>query len=158
MTVPDDLAGDLHRFARAIRRMGQTPQRGALTVEQLGLLAHLNDDGPLRIGELAQTLGISQSATTTACQRLERAGLVTRTRVRHDERVVTVVLTDVGQECLADWRLRQPAQMAPLLEALTEQEAGELQRLVQKVLAAVGTRPHGNALVWSLLGCAESLF
>lgn len=157
MAATDDLPTDLHRLARAIRRAAHEPQRGELTAEQLALLAHLRDDGPQRIGELARLLGITQSAATTACQRLERAGLVTRTREQYDERVVTVAVTASGQERVAAWAQRQPAQMAPLLDTLTPQEANELQRLVQKMLAAAGSRAQCHALVWSLIACAESL-
>lgn len=49
--------------------------------------------GPMHAGRLGTAMGLSSGATTTAIDRLERAGYVRRLRVAEDRRVVKVELT-----------------------------------------------------------------
>lgn len=57
----------------------------------------LANDGPLSAGELTRALKLSPAATTTAIDRLERAGLVTRTRDAENRRRVLVAATDAAR-------------------------------------------------------------
>jgi DNA-binding MarR family transcriptional regulator len=153
----DNLGDDIHHVWRQIRRETHPGRRGDLTPEQLWLLRHLRDDGPLSVGELGRLLGVSQSAATTACQRLERAGLATRTRDSDDERIVRVAITAAGNTHIEAWQQRQQAALAPLLASMTVQEAAELRRLLRKMLNVTSERPMLSAFLWSVAGLAESL-
>ena len=157
MTVQDSLADDIHRVWRQIRHAAHPSRRGDLTNEQLWLLAILRDGGPLSVSELARTLGVTQSAATTSCQRLERAGLVTRTRGVDDERVVRIAVTESGAAQVDAWQERQRDAVAPLLASMSPQESTELQRLLRKMLGATSDRPMIPALLWSIANVAESL-
>ncbi|MBX6342046.1 MAG: MarR family transcriptional regulator [Thermomicrobiaceae bacterium] len=126
----------MHHAAHPVRR-------GEITPQQYWLLRQLWKRGPLSIGELAGTLGISQSSATTACQRLEKAGLVTRRRQAEDERVVQVALTAEGAERFAAWRQRRRAAIAELLGALSAAEQEQLQRLVERILDAAEEAGYG---------------
>ncbi|MGC5029580.1 MarR family transcriptional regulator [Micromonospora sp. DT229] len=57
----------------------------------------LANDGPLSAGELTRALKISPAATTTVIDRLERAGLVARTRDAGNRRRVLVSGTDLAR-------------------------------------------------------------
>lgn len=57
----------------------------------------LANDGPLSAGELTRALKLSPAATTTVIDRLERAGLVTRTRDAENRRRVLVTETDAAR-------------------------------------------------------------
>jgi DNA-binding MarR family transcriptional regulator len=89
----------------------------------------------MRIGQLARTLGITQSSVTNACKRLDQAGLVTRQRLTEDERAVVVSLTDEGTERVDAWRKRRREQFVTLLTALDEDEQDTLQQLIERLLA-----------------------
>jgi DNA-binding MarR family transcriptional regulator len=65
----------------------------------LGVLA---GRGPVSAGELAAAAELSPGATTTAVDRLARAGYVRRVRDRHDRRSVRVVATPLARERLAE--------------------------------------------------------
>lgn len=54
-------------------------------------------DGPLPAGQLSAALKLSPAATTTAIDRLERAGLVSRTRDPGNRRVVLVAPTEAAR-------------------------------------------------------------
>jgi len=53
--------------------------------------------GPRAAGELSAALGLSPAATTTVIDRLERAGLATRTRDAGNRRRVLVAATDAAR-------------------------------------------------------------
>ena len=130
----DQLVESLFDLWRWLRHMSNSIREGELTREQFWLLHQLRRRGALSIGEVADTLGITQSTATTACKRLESAGLITRSRRADDERVVEVALTDFGRETVAEWRRRRREAVSNLLEPLNDAERDELQRLIQRLL------------------------
>lgn len=141
MPSSDQLVEDLLSLWRILRQTTHPVRRGDLTPEQFWLLRHIAQHGPLSIGELASALGVSHSAATTACQRIEKVGLATRTRDPQDERIVRVTLTDQGRERIAQWRREKRTVLTALLDPLTSAERGELQRLIRKALGAVNDKP-----------------
>ncbi len=132
----DRLVEDLLALWRLLQRSTHPVRRAEITPEQYWLLKLLHRKGPLSIGELAEALGITGSSITTACKRLEKAGLVKRERQSGsgDERVVQVMLTAQGEEQLEAWRQERRKALGRMLSPLTEQEQDELQRLIECVL------------------------
>ena len=61
------------------------------------MLGAIDRDGPLTVGELAQTLGIAQPGVTRSLAQLEARGLVVPRRSDTDQRVKRVALTEQGQ-------------------------------------------------------------
>ncbi len=59
-------------------------------------------DGPLPAGQLSVALKLSPAATTTVIDRLERAGLVSRTRDPGNRRLVLVVSTETARAAEAE--------------------------------------------------------
>jgi DNA-binding MarR family transcriptional regulator len=99
----------------------------------------------MSIGELAEVLGVTGSSITTACKRLEKAGLVKRERQGEgcDERVVLAVLTAQGIEQIEAWQQERREVLSHMLSPLNQQEQDELQRLIERVLeAAEQTTTH----------------
>lgn len=137
VAATDQLVEDLLSLWRVLRQTTHPVRRGDITPEQFWLLTRLRLHGPASIGELAEALGVTQSSATTACQRLERAGLATRARDVADERVVRVALTALGEARIEQWRREKRAALAELLAPLNPAERGELQRLLRKTLAPV---------------------
>src|SRR5438270_5840928 len=83
----DHLVDDVLALYHLIRRASHPVHRAEMTPEQYWLLRLLRRRESLSIGEVADALGITGSSATTACKRLERAGLVTRERQVDDERM-----------------------------------------------------------------------
>jgi DNA-binding MarR family transcriptional regulator len=119
----------LTRMLRPLRHDEMTPQ-------QYWLLRHLRRHAPLSIGELADYLGVTTGSATMACKRLEKAGLLTRTRQSDDERVVQVELTEQGRAQIDIWRQHKFESAAKMLDTLNSQEQQELQRLIELLLVA----------------------
>jgi MarR family transcriptional regulator for hemolysin len=86
---------------------------------------------------IASRVGISGPTLIHHLDRLEAAGMVTRTRDERNRRAQAVALTEAGREAFA--RLREAAVgFDRLLHTdLSDDEAAELRRLLGKVSAAV---------------------
>lgn len=134
--APDRLVEDLLALWRLLRINTHPVRRGEITPEQYWLLKLLNKQDEFSIGELAEVLGVTGSSVTTACKRLEKAGLLTRTRQAdgQDERVVLVTLTAQGREQLEAWQQERRRELAKMLTPLSPSEQAELQRLIERIL------------------------
>lgn len=68
------------------------------------LLASLDANGPLLIGDLAETLGVSQPGITRSVAQLSKVGLVTVRQGKNDQRQRVVTLTARGQRLMDSGR------------------------------------------------------
>lgn len=93
----------------------------ALTYPQYLVLAVLWTEGDQTIGSLGEAMQLDSGTLSPLVRRLERDGLVTRTRDADDERVVRVRLTDAGTALRAE--------LAPIHKKVAE-------------IAGVGDRQH----------------
>jgi DNA-binding MarR family transcriptional regulator len=98
-----ELAEGMHRALSklsAILRRGD-PAGGAvageLTLAQLSILITLLDRGPIRMTDLAAHERVRTPTTTVAIRRLEKVGLVKRSRDPSDLRAVLVDITPQGR-------------------------------------------------------------
>jgi DNA-binding MarR family transcriptional regulator len=66
----------------------------SLTAPQISILLLLDQKSVLKISEIASQLGMVDSNVSNICSRLEKAGLVERNRLKEDQRVVKVHLTE----------------------------------------------------------------
>jgi len=134
----DRLVEDLLALWRLLRASTHPVRRAEITPEQYWLLCYLHRRGSMSVSKLAELLGVTGSSITTACKRLEKAGLVKRERQSDgcDERVVLVVLTPQGVEQIETWHQERRHMLLHMLSPLTQQEQDELQRLIERVLEA----------------------
>ena len=85
---------------------------------------------------LDEVLGVTGSSVTTACKRLEKSGLLKRTRQGdgQDQRVVLVTLTAQGREQIEAWQQERRNELSKMLAPLSPSEQAELQRLIERIL------------------------
>lgn len=134
------LAEELITLWRLLRGLSHPVRRAEITPEQYWLLRLLSRAGPLSIGEVASKLGITTSSATTACKRLEQAGLLKRERQSDDERIVQVALTAQGNAQTTAWGERKRQALKQFLSVLTPDEQEEFQHMLERVLEAAGER------------------
>ena len=72
-----------------------------LTLLQLQLVMELYQEGAHTIGSLADSMHMAKANMSTMCKKMEKMGLLERTRDRDDERVVKVILTEEGNRIAA---------------------------------------------------------
>jgi DNA-binding MarR family transcriptional regulator len=97
-------------------------------------------EGGLRIGELADGVGVDDTTATRLVDRLEAMGLAQRLRAPGDRRATTVELTDAGEELVADIAAQRQLFFCDVLAGLEPEERTELVRLTAKAAAAVRAR------------------
>jgi DNA-binding MarR family transcriptional regulator len=134
-----ELAGELQQVLSklfSVLRRGDTnrntPEGGAdLTLAQLSILLTLLDKGPIRMTELAAHERVRTPTTTVAIRRLEKLGLVKRSRDPSDLRAVLVDVTPRGlvqhREAVATRRQK----LAGMLGRLSDEERTALNRALE---------------------------
>ena len=118
VTVEDEAADALlvassTMLGIVIRSISAGPHE--LTVAQHRVLVLVHEVGELSVGAVAEQLGVDQSTASRHCTRLERLGLVTRTRARHDGRAVDVRLTPEGHRQVGAVQRVRRAEIAQIL-------------------------------------------
>jgi DNA-binding MarR family transcriptional regulator len=107
-----------------------------ISLPQHRALALLASRGPQRMTDLADLLGVNSSTATRHCDRLQRRGLVQRTRATDDRRAVRVSLTDAGQR---------------LVQQITQARRREISRILQTM-----PQPSRRSLLAALRGFADA--
>lgn len=130
------LAGDLQRvlakLVTVVRRGAITPgSQPDLTMAQISILLTLLDSGPIRMTELATRERVRTPTTTVAIRRLEKLGLVKRTRDPSDMRAVLVEVTAEGQVQYAEALEARRTHLAELLRRLSDDERADLVRALK---------------------------
>ena len=131
-----DLAADLQRILSKLvivlrRSDTQAGSRPDLTLAQLSILLTLLDSGPIRMTELAARERVRTPTTTVAIRRLEKLGLVKRSRDPSDMRAVLVEVTPEGLVQHGEALAARRAYLAATLTRLTDEERTDLSQALK---------------------------
>lgn len=88
-------------------------------------------------GKIGQLSGVDPSRVTRLAKQLEGEGLIERTRDPEDNRVVRMQLTPEGRRAFEMVSGKGEAFRGRIRSALSEEEEGELRRLLGKVVEAL---------------------
>jgi DNA-binding MarR family transcriptional regulator len=114
------LATLLERRLARITQLLRASAHAGRSVGSLLTLRRLDEDGPLRITDLAAAELVAQPTMTGIVRRLEQDGLVRRTADPADARAVRVALTDAGRDELAAVRSSRAAVLQQRLDRLDD--------------------------------------
>ena len=122
-----ELAEGLHRtlsklFSMLRRGDPSGAVAGDLTLAQLSILVTLLDKGPIRMTDLAAHERVRTPTTTVAIRRLEKVGLVKRSRDPSDLRAVLVDITPLGRAVHGESLANRRAALATMLSQLSGSE------------------------------------
>ena len=116
------MAGGIEELARWLRR--QVPSD--LSFSSLMALGRLNEQGPLRVSELATLEAMTQPGSTLLINRLADAGYAERVPDPTDRRATLVRITDSGRALLAE-RVRQRSRLlGERIESLSDEDQHHL--------------------------------
>ena len=123
------LAAQIQPLSSAlIRAANHATDDAPITTTQRFLLLELVDSGPLRLGTLADRIGVTDPTTSRAVDGLVAAGLVERQADPHDRRAVLHVATARATA----WVERRRAAVAEVLdEALSHLTPAERKSLLE---------------------------
>lgn len=128
---------DLMTFLTLIRESNKSVRKAwnfSLSGPQLHLLNLLEVGGQLRMSDLSEELGISQSAATSLADRMIKSNYILRERSDEDRRVVTLKITDTGRELLETFSKSRDEALEKYVGKLSADEKKEFARLCKKML------------------------
>lgn len=97
--VIKDIVGAIRRLVRAVYLdSAKMSKQYGLTGPQSSILRTLAHSGPMSSANLSRVLYVTPSNITGIIDRLERKGLVERTRKQGDRRIALITLTEKGSE------------------------------------------------------------
>jgi DNA-binding MarR family transcriptional regulator len=104
------------------RHLRREAHAAGVTGGQAALLAQIRNHPDFGVRELAAREGISAPSMTRYLDRLEKAGLIVRSRAAEDARRIRLALTPKGVRVLRSVRRRRTAWLAEQLEGLPPAE------------------------------------
>jgi DNA-binding MarR family transcriptional regulator len=131
VVAAQDLRVAIGRVARRLRQLYATERRSAASFIELGILVHLERDGPASPTTLAAGEGVTTQAIAGVVRELERRGLVERTGSQTDRRRVAVAITDAGRELLMN---REHVVVGAMVRALADEYTPAEQRRLEFVV------------------------
>ena len=101
------------------------------------------EEGPARLSDLAQRVGVDISTLSRQVHHLEAAGLVGRSVMEEDRRAALLSVTDEGRDFVRRIRAAKRAAITEMLEHWTPEERAELGRVLGRLaneMVAFGCR------------------
>jgi DNA-binding MarR family transcriptional regulator len=98
-----------------------------LTAMQAMMLFMLKSEGAISVGSLSSLFNMTQSNASALCKKLEKDGLIERSRSKSDERTVLITLSEKGEQMLG----RMLARGAGIGEAMDEIPRERLDTIIE---------------------------
>src|SRR5437870_4110431 len=93
-----------------------------LSCQELRMVEHLGDRGPLMMKQIAEFLLLAVNSVTSTVDNLEKKGIVRRQRSEQDRRIVHVELTNAGKTAYKAATAEKLQLLRSMLAPLTEDE------------------------------------
>lgn len=101
-----------------------------LKPSQAGILFVLSCNGKLSQRELAEKIGITPPSMTVALRKMENRGYIKKEPDEKDQRIIRILLTEKGEDCVEDIRAVVDKMEAVLYRNMTQEEKMLLRRLL----------------------------
>jgi DNA-binding MarR family transcriptional regulator len=120
-----------------------------IQANQYPLLGALEQYGPLLVGDLAETLGVSQPGITRNVAQLSKQGLVTVRQGKDDQRQRVVALTARGRSLVENSRAELWPQVEGWLADIMAGQTGPLLEQLDHLEATIKAHPLSGSQVKS---------
>jgi MarR family 2-MHQ and catechol resistance regulon transcriptional repressor len=125
-----------HAMATYVER---SVEAEGLCLSDFMVLEVLLHKGPLPISAIGEKVLLASASMTSAVDRLDKLGLVTRSASEHDRRTRLVVLTNKGAEMIREMYRRHVRQLESLMGDISQAERKQFYKLLKTLgFAAVG--------------------
>jgi len=108
-------------------------EAGFGSLSDFAVLEVLLHKGSLPVNTIGEKVLLTSGSITTAVDRLEKKGLVTRGKSEFDGRVVLVHLTDTGREIITSAFEAHAAKLDQLFKIFDSKERAQFAKLVRKI-------------------------
>jgi DNA-binding MarR family transcriptional regulator len=139
----DSVIGAIYAIGRLMR---QRTASAELDPGSFWLLKTLDQQGPLRVTDLAGCAGLDTSTVSRHVAQLERTGVVARTPDPDDRRAQLVQLSDSGRDRLRQAMTQRRALLAASIQSWPQDEINQFARLLDRFVSDIeNTTPQENA-------------
>ncbi len=122
------------------------PALDELTMPQFRVLVVLDGAGPLRMGDLAERIGVHPSTLSRTVDRLVAGEWIERASAEESRREVHVQLADRGRALVNNVTDRRRTQIARVLASLPDADRTAVRRGMELFAAAAGEASPGDLL------------
>ena len=130
-----DVTDYVMRLSRATRRQKRgRGQKGPIPRSAFRVLSFLLDRGPMRVGDLAESLGIRPASLSEQLDRMEKYGLIEKKKDEADLRAIRIILTDKGRAAHGRTSLYREERRRKLEAVLTEEERRHFIEISRKLI------------------------
>jgi DNA-binding MarR family transcriptional regulator len=144
--LAEGLYRSLSKLFQMLRRGDPNSTTGDLTLAQITTLVTLLTEGPVRMSCLAAHERVRTPTTTVAVRRLEKSGLVKRSRDPADLRAVLVEITEAGRAMLDESLTIRRAGLAAMLSELPPSDLDILMDAMPALDHLACCEPGGEAV------------
>lgn len=124
----------MRHISGAIKQSGRKILKNyPITSPQFIALQWIIEENNLTIGELSNKIGLAFSTTTDLVDRLEKSGLVQRTRDESDRRVVRIVPLEKGKAIIHEVIEKRQKYLGEVMESFTTEQAEALDDLLKRL-------------------------
>ncbi len=106
------------------------PHKEKITHQVIRILQHVDKEGNVSINDIAAYINVSQNTASEHVKRMIEKGFLEKRRDQHDERRVTLHLTELGKGILHRNTSLDESKLTQILEQLSEDE----RELIEKSL------------------------
>jgi DNA-binding MarR family transcriptional regulator len=150
-----------HIFASVVREIFEVKLLNEassypLTPTQFQLIKLMAIDGHHQVGEVADFLGVSPPAATKNIDKLERLGLVARSRSPGDRRATLLSVSRKGRRLVRKYEKSRRARLAPMLQRFGPEELEQLSRSLERFsVFLLGEESTQRGYCLRCAGCVE---
>jgi MarR family transcriptional regulator, organic hydroperoxide resistance regulator len=145
LAIPSEIKPEVDAILEAIvylstesrRITKELARRADLTGPQLTVLKVLEGLGDLSLSDLSERIRAQNSTVTGIIDRMEREGLVVRTRSTEDRRVIRIRLTEKGARIAREIAVEPMEIFRSALENLSPVEMRDLLKILTKIARRV---------------------
>lgn len=123
-----------HLYRRMAVAWNKFDEKG-MTAPQGYVLEKLEQEGPLKVSQMAEALSYTAGAITTLSDKLIASGYVKRDRDDVDRRVVYLSITEEGRNILGAIRIQRRANIDAFFGGLPDEDIQHLIRIYKDILA-----------------------
>jgi len=130
----NEIEQQLLRLLRRTQAIHVNTSSGEVLLERssYGILCLILDEGPQRLGTIAQTFTLDPSTITRQVQAVVNAGLAEKTVDPSDRRATLLSLTSEGRRAIGDARNFRRETLSAFLEDWTEEERSQFGTLLRR--------------------------
>lgn len=105
----------------------------AISITEIHIIEKIGDMEPVRMSEVARSIGVTLATLTVACDKLAAKGLVRRTRSQSDRRVVNVTLTAKGRAAYEYHKAFHDRMVSSVMDTLSPEQSAVLAESLGKL-------------------------